>query len=117
MKSWTNFILVLLLIAALTYGFASHRHKRTDLPVEVKMSVLVSPAEQMDFVMAQANSARLKDEAGQKAGIKPGVALRLSITSASNAPMFKVEGGADTRAEGEQFVAAFMDILQARCTG
>ena len=81
----------------------------------VTLRVEISPADQVTFVAAQANSARFKYQSGKKAGVKPALAQKLSVKVVPNSSIMEVLVGVETKEEGGRYADSFVRILQAQC--
>ncbi len=105
----------LLVAGALVGGILVLRKSHSGPPVKVKLRLTVSPREQMDFVIGQAKSAKLKYDVGKLAGLKPILAQRVSIKPVPNSSLLEVQVGVETKEEGQRFIEAFVNLLKARC--
>jgi hypothetical protein len=101
---------------ALAIWSIAARKDRFRPPVSVTLRIPVAPAEQAAWVAGEANSARFKYEVAKKAALmKPAVAQRLSAKPVPGSPLVEVQGGAQTKAEAQHLVEAFMQTLQVHC--
>jgi hypothetical protein len=112
-KNVTVFALVV--IGCLVGALVLFRDRRTQLPTKVSFTISVSPPGQLDYVIGQGSSAKLKYDAAKRAGMKPALAQRLVLKPVPNTSNFEAQGGAESKDEGEKFVAAYFATLQERC--
>jgi hypothetical protein len=91
----------------------SKRHR--SIGVTVTLHVNVSPADQTDFVAAQAKSARFKYLMGKDAGVKPVLAQKLSVNAATNSSTVEVQIDVSTRDDGQRYATGFISTLQLLC--
>jgi hypothetical protein len=110
-------VAVAVLVGAVVAGVLFLRANRFRAPVEVIFTITVSPADQADFVMGQARSAKIKYDAAKKAGTKPALAQRLSVSAAPNSAILELKAGTETRDEARRFVEAFLELLKVKCEG
>jgi hypothetical protein len=108
---------VAVLVCAVVAGVLFLRANRLRTPVEVIFTITVSPADQADFVMGQARSAKIKYDAAKKAGTKPALAQRLSVTTTPNSAMLELKTGTETSDEARRFVEAYLELLKGKCEG
>ena len=85
--------------------------------VTVTLRIAVTPSEQSDFVIAQANSARFKYLVGKKSGVKPVLAQKLSIKKVPNSSLIQAQVGVLSKDEARRYVEAFVETLQEECAG
>jgi hypothetical protein len=118
MQSKIRVLLAAVIIAgAVVAGVVYVRANRFRTPVEVVFTITVSPADQADFVIGQARSAKIKYDAAKMAGTKPALAQRLSVTTTPNLAILELKAGTETRDEARRFVDSFIELLNARCKG
>ncbi|HEY5914237.1 MAG TPA: hypothetical protein VJA21_26920 [Verrucomicrobiae bacterium] len=107
--------LVLVTVAGLgVWALVFHRTGSRP-PVEVRLSFSVAPKEQVEFVMGQARSAKLKYDVAKEAGLKPALGERLIVKTVPGSALAEAQVRVGTKEEGERFVSAFMAVLQMRC--
>ncbi len=114
-RSLATVVVVLALAAAAAAGFLILRRSGPHASVTVRLRLEVSPAEQVSFVVAQANSARFKYESGKKAGVTPVLAQKLQVKPVPNTSLVEMELGVETKDQGGRYADCFMEILQAQC--
>jgi hypothetical protein len=85
--------------------------------VTVTLRITVTPAEQLNFVTEEANSARFKYLMGKKSGVKPVLAQKLSAKAAPNSGLLEARVGAETREVAQRYVDAFVETLRSQCGG
>ena len=105
----------LAIIALVVGGYFVLGRSRAEAPVKVIFRLSVTPGEQMEFVVQQANSARFKYEIGKASGVKPFLAQRLSLKPVPNSSLLEGQIGAQTREEAHRYIEVFLDTLQAQC--
>jgi hypothetical protein len=108
-------VVVLAVAAAAAAGFFLFRNSGPRGSVTVTLRLEVSPADQVGFVAAQANSARFKYESGKQAGVRPGLAQKLEVRTAPNTSVLEMRLGVQNREEGGRYADSFVRILQAQC--
>jgi hypothetical protein len=111
----TNAIVFLLVVSAVVGGGLVSCNRAARAPLQVTLRLSVTPAEQMEFVIGQASSAKLKYEVGKKAGVKPAFAQRLALKPVPQSSFLEAQAGVQTRAEGQRFIEAFIEALRAQC--
>jgi hypothetical protein len=84
-------------------------------PVTVRLRLEVAPPGQIEFVIAQANSARFKYEMGQKAGVRPVLAQRLSVKRVPDTSRLDLKVDVGTPEEGRRYADAAVEMLQSQC--
>jgi hypothetical protein len=108
-------ILILLWLALVAFG-SLQSCKRSPAPsVTVTLRLSVSPADRADFVVGQANSAKLKYDVARLAGARPSFVKRLTIKPVPKSSLLEVKVGVETMKEAQQLVDAFVQVLQAAC--
>jgi len=107
---------IILVVAGSLVGaaFLIRRHSSRP-PILVTIRIAVSPREQSDFVIQQANSARFKYLAGKQAGMKPFLARKLALKVVPNSSLVEARLGALTGEEARRYVEVFVDTLQEQC--
>ena len=114
MNGKTATALLLLVFSTLAVSLVSC-NRAPKAPVHVTLRLSVKPAGEMDFVIGQASSAKLKYEVGKKAGVKPAFAQRLVFKPMPNTALLEVQAGVGTKAEGQRFAEAFLEALRTAC--
>jgi hypothetical protein len=105
----------LLLLALVAIGSLQSCSRSPAPAVTVTLRLSVAPAPQMDAVVGQANSAKLKYDVARIAGAKPSFVKRLTIQPVAKSSVLQVTVGVDTREEAQRLVEAFVEVLQAQC--
>jgi len=121
-KGWTmnwkiKTIITLVVACSLVGGAIFVNRNRSRPAVTVTLRIAVTPGEQTDFVIAQANSARFKYLAGKKSGVKPVLAQKLSIKKVPNSSLVQAQVGVLSKDEARRYVEAFVETLQEECAG
>jgi hypothetical protein len=117
MQSKIRVLLAAVIVVGAVAGVVYVRANRFRTPVEAVFTITVSPADQADFVIGQARSAKIKYDAAKMSGTKPALAQRLSVTAAPNSPILELKAGTETRDEARRFVESYVELLNARCKG
>ncbi len=107
--------ITLVMVGIFVAGILVLNRNRTRPGVTVTLRVAVSPGEQADFVTGQANSARFKYLVGKQAGVKPGLAQKLSIKMVPNSSLLEARIGVLTKDEGRRYAGVFVHTLQDLC--
>ncbi len=110
-------VITLVVVGSLVGGAIVLSKNRSRPAVTVTLRIAVTPSEQSDFVIAQANSARFKYLVGKKSGVKPVLAQKLSIKRVPNSSLIQAQVGVLTKDEARHYVEAFMETLQEQCAG
>ena len=113
----TKAVITLVVVGSLVGGAILLSKNRSRPAVTVTLRIAVTPSEQSDFVIAQANSARFKYLVGKKSGVKPVLAQKLSIKRVPNSSLVQAQVGVLTKDEARHYVEAFMETLQEQCAG
>ncbi len=113
----TKAVITLVVVGSLVGGAIVLSKNRSRPAVTVTLRLAVTPSEQSDFVIAQANSARFKYLVGKKSGVKPVLAQKLSIKRVPNSSLVQAQVGVLTKDEARHYVEAFMETLQEQCAG
>ena len=121
-KGWTmnwkiKAVIPLVVVCSLVVGVIFVNKNRSRPAVTVTLRIAVTPGEQSDFVIAQANSARFKYLAGKKSGVKPVLAQKLSIKKVPNSSLVQAQVGVLSKDEARRYVEAFVETLQEECAG
>jgi len=121
-KGWTmnwkiKAVIPLVVVCSLVVGVIFVNKNRSRPAVTVTLRIAVTPGEQTDFVIAQANSARFKYLAGKKSGVKPVLAQKLSIKKVPNSSLIQAQVGVLSKDEARRYVEAFVETLQEECAG
>ena len=110
-------VITLVVVCSLAGGAIFVGKNRSRPAVTVTLRIAVTPGEQTDFVIAQANSARFKYLAGKKSGVKPVMAQKLSIKKVPNSSLVQAQVGVLSKDEARRYVEAFVETLQEECAG
>ena len=115
MNAKTKVVITLLVAFALLSGALIIIKHRSLPTVTVTLRISVTPADQVDFVTARANSAQFKYLVGKQSGLKPALAQKLVSQSVPRAGLVEARLGALTPEEGRRYVEAFLPTLQDLC--
>jgi hypothetical protein len=107
-------IAIVAAVALLGAALVLLRHRSTSA-VRVTLQIVVTPAEQVTFVTARANSAQFKYLVGKQCGIKPGLAQKLALQAVPNSASVEARIEVPTEDEGRRYVEAFLPTLQDLC--
>jgi len=113
----TKAVITLVVVGSLVEGAIVLTRNRSRPAVTVTLRIAVTPSEQSDFVIAQANSARFKYLVGKKSGIKPVLAQKLSVKRAPNSSLVQAQVGVLSKDEALHYMEAFVETLQEQCAG
>src|SRR6266576_6780206 len=103
-------VIPLIVVCSLVGGAIFVNKNRSRPAVTVTLRIAVTPSEQSDFVIAQANSARFKYLVGKKSGVKPVLAQKLSIKRVPNSSLVQAQVGVLSKAEARHYVEASVDM-------
>jgi hypothetical protein len=117
MKSKTGTIIALAIVALVFTTIFLFGKKRSNAGVTVTLRLAVSPENQRDFVIRQAESAKFKYIVGTKSGVKPMLAQKLSVKTVPNTSLAEARIDVISKEDGQRYVAAFLETLQADCAG
>ena len=115
MNAKTKALITLLVAVALLSGALIILKHRSLPTVTVTLRIAVTPADQVDFVTARANSAQFKYLIGKQSGIKPALAQKLVSQPVPHSAVVEARLGALTEEEGRRYVEAFLPTLQEVC--
>src|SRR5690349_490880 len=114
--SVTTKAVIAFLVAVVLLSGALVVLKHRSIPTcTVTLRIAVTPAGQVDFVTARANSAQFKYLVGKQSGIKPALAQKLASESVPGTALVEARLGALTQDEGRRYVEAFLPTLQEVC--
>jgi len=117
MNSKIGTIVALIIAGLVIGGIFIFGKKRSNAGVTVILRLAVNPENQLDFVLRQVQSAKFKYLVGTKSGVKPVLAQKLSIKTVPKTSLAEARVDVTNKDEGQRYVAAFLEILQADCTG
>jgi hypothetical protein len=115
MNAKTKAVITLLVAVALLSGALVILRHRSLPAVTVTLRIAVTPADQVDFVAARANSAQFKYLVGKQSGIKPALAQKLVSQSVAHSAVVEARLSTLTEEEGRRYVEAFLPTLQEVC--
>jgi hypothetical protein len=107
--------IVLAAIGLLIGGRVSWSRSHPQPAVQVEVKLLVQPPDQLDLVMAKANSARFKYLLGKISTTKPYLAQRLQLKRLPGSAHIEARIGLENRDEAKKFLEAFAAALQDFC--
>src|SRR5882724_11946483 len=113
--NWKVAGIALVVVGALVGGYLVLRKGHSSPPVTARLRITVTPKEQIDFVADKANSPLFKYLIGKKTGVKPSLAQKLEAKAVPNSSSLEASIGVLTRDEGQQYAAAFVEVLQQPC--
>jgi hypothetical protein len=117
MNAKTKTILVLALVGVLAIAAFLVFRNRSGADVRVAFRIAVTPAEQSEFVVEQANSARFKYAMGKQSGVKPVLAQRLAVRPLPNSSLLEARVAVETQEQARRYLEAFVPTLQELCRG
>ncbi len=91
----------------------SRSHSRP--AVQVVIQLRVQPPEQLDLVMAKANSARFKYLLGKVSSARPYLAQQLQLKRLPESARIEARIGLENRDEAKKYLDAFAAALQDFC--
>jgi hypothetical protein len=112
---WKLVVILAVVLVAAVVGVMLVGKRGSRPAVKVTLRVAVSPREQLDAVIAQANSARFKYMAGKDAGMKPSLAQQLSVKPVPNAAILEAQIGVAKKEDGQHYAEVFVGVLQELC--
>jgi|ERR1043166_3866291 uncharacterized membrane protein len=110
-------VIALFLVGAVAGGALLVNKRRSQPGLTLTLSIAVTPTEKSDFVIAEANSARFKYLVGKKAGVKPLLAQKLSVTREAKSSLVQARLNVLNQSEAQRYVEAFLETLQGQCAG
>ena len=110
-------VITLVVVGAVVGGAIVVKKNRSRPAVTVTLRIAVTPSEQSDFVIALANSARVKYLAGKRSGVKPVLAQKLSAKRVPNSSLVEAQVSVLSKDEARRYVEAFVETLQGQCAG
>ena len=110
-------VITLAVVGSLVGGAIVLSKNRSRPAITVTLRIAVTPSEQSDFVIAQANSARFKYLVGKKSGIKAVLAQKLSVKRVANSSLVQAQVGVLSKDEARHYMEAFVETLQGQCAG
>jgi hypothetical protein len=90
------------------------RHKSAP-PVELTFRIAVEPAQQVESVAKEANSAKVKYLAGKGAGVKPNLAQLLEIKALGNKGTIEARIELQTRDQADRYGQQLLQALRWQC--
>jgi len=113
----TKVVIALVLIGIIaTVAFFVHHH-RSQPGLTLTLRIAVTPSDQSDFVIAQANSAKFKYLVGKKSGVKPRLAQKLTVAKVSKSSLVEARLNVLDQGEAQRYMEAFVETLQGQCSG
>ena len=107
--------IVLVLAGALAAGIWFRSQNRSQPAVTVTLRIGVTPPEQSNFVVAQANSSLFKYLMGRQSGVKPVLAQKLQVKAVPNSPRVEAWVTVMTTDQARRYVEVFLPTLQEQC--
>jgi len=116
--NWKSSTLIALgVVALIAVGIFAAGKSGSSRGITVTLRLAVSPEQQLDYVIRQVDSAKFKYIVGVKAGVKPVLAQKLSLKAVPKSSLADGRITVMTREEGQRYLEAFMETLQAECAG
>ena len=113
----TKTVIALVLVGVLAGGaFLVSKH-RSQAGFTLTLRIAVSPSDQSNFVVAQANSAKFKYLVGKKSGVKPLLAQKLTVTGVPNSSLVQATLRVPGQGEAQRYEEAFLETLKEQCSG
>jgi|SRR6516162_9982965 hypothetical protein len=113
----TKAVIALVLVGALaTAAFLFRQHRSQPGPT-LTLRIAVTPSDQSDFVVAQANSAKFKYVVGKKSGVKALLAQKLTVTRVPNSSFVQATLHVPGQNDAQRYEEAFLQTLQEQCGG
>ena len=109
--------ITLVIVGSFVWGAILVNKTHSRPAVTVALRIAVTPGEQSDFVIAQANSAKFKYLVGKKSGVKPILAQKLSVTRDPKSSLVQARISVLDQSEAQRYVEAFLETLQGQCAG
>ena len=110
-------VITLVIVGSLVWGAILVNKTHSRPAVTVTLRIAVTPGEQSDFVIAQANSAKFKYLVGKKSGVKPLLAQKLAVKRVPNSSLIEAVIGLTDKDEARRYVEGFVETLQGQCAG
>ncbi len=107
--------LILLVTGVVVAGALLFKARRQPAGVTVALRVSVTPADQTEFVAAQAKSARFKYLIGKQAGVKPTLAQKLAVRSVPSSATVEAQLDVSSQEEARRYAEGFIESLQLVC--
>ena len=107
--------IVLAAIGLLVGGLVIWNRGHSRPPVQVVVQLRVQPPDQVDLVMAKANSARFKYLLGKISSTRPYLAQQLQLRRLPDSAHIEARIGLENRDEAKKYLEAFAAALQDFC--
>ena len=107
--------IVLAAIGLLVGGLVIWNRSHSRPPVQVVVQLRVQPPDQLDLVMAKANSARFKYLLGKISSTRPYLAQQLQLKRLPDSAHIEARIGLENRDEAKKYLEAFAAALQDFC--
>jgi hypothetical protein len=107
--------IVLTAIGLLVGGLVVWNRSHSRPAVQVVVQLRVQPPDQLDLVMAKANSARFKYLLGKISSTRPYLAQQLHLNRLPDSAHIEARIGLENRDEAKKYLEAFAAALQDFC--
>ena len=107
--------ILLAAIGLLVGGLVIWNRSHSRPPVQVVVQLRVQPPDQLDLVMAKANSARFKYLLGKISSTRPYLAQQLQLKRLPDSAHIEARIGLENRDEAKKYLEAFAAALQDFC--
>jgi hypothetical protein len=107
--------ILLAAIGLLVGGLVIWNRGHSRPPVQVVVQLRVQPPDQVDLVMAKANSARFKYLLGKISSTRPYLAQQLQLKRLPDSAQIEARIGLENRDEAKKYLEAFAAALQDFC--
>lgn len=115
MNSWAKLVLLLAAVGLLLGGGVIWNRNHSRPPVRVVVQLRVQPPEQLDLVIAKANSARFKYLLGKISSTRPYLAQQLRLKRLPGSDHLEASIRLENREEARRYLEAFTTALQDFC--
>lgn len=88
---------------------------RGQASVNLTLRLLVTPREQIPFVITQASGARFRYEVAKKAGLTPGLVQKFSLRPVAESSFVEFQLRVQTKEEAGRFAEALVEMLRGQC--
>ena len=107
--------IVLAAIGLVVGGLVIWKRSHSRPAVQVVVQLRVQPPDQLDLVMAKANSARFKYLLGKLSSTRPYLAQQLQLRRLPDSAHIEARIGLENRDEAKKYLEAFAAALQDFC--